>query len=86
MRYVNTFLIIFETTKINLYTINTYISNINNNIKLNPTYEHTSIDFLDLTISREHKKLKVDIYRKPTTTDNNSFLFQSSHRTENGSI
>ena len=63
---------LLDTTKINLHTINTYISNTHNNIKLNPTYEeHSSIDFLDLTISREHKKLKVDIYRKPTTTDNN---------------
>jgi len=71
-RYVDDILIIFDTTKINLHTINTYISKIHNNIKLNPTYEeHSSIDFLDLTISREHKKLKVDIYRKPTTTDNN---------------
>jgi hypothetical protein len=57
MRYVDDILIIFDTTKINLHTINTYISNLHNNIKLNPTYEeHSSIDFLDLTISREHKK------------------------------
>jgi len=63
-------LIIFDTIKINLHTINPYISNEHNNIKLNPTYEeHSSIDFLDLKISREHKKRKVDIYRKPTTTD-----------------
>jgi len=50
-------LIIFDMTKINLHTINTYISNIHSNIKLNTTYEeHNSIDFLDLTISRQHKK------------------------------
>jgi len=70
MRYVDDILIISDTTKINLHTINTYISNIHNNIKLNPTYEeHSSIDFLDLIISREHKELKVDIYRKAATTD-----------------
>ena len=46
------------------------VSNIHNNIKLNPTYEeHSSIDFLDLTILRKRTKLKVDIYRKLTTTD-----------------
>jgi hypothetical protein len=46
------------------------VSNIHNNIKLSPTYEeHSSIDFLDLTILRKRTKLKVDIYRKPTTTD-----------------
>jgi len=37
VRYVDDILVIFDTTKINLKTINTYISNINNNIKLNPT-------------------------------------------------
>jgi hypothetical protein len=57
MRYVDDILIIFDTTKINLHTINTYISNIHNNIKVSPTYEkHSSIDFLDLTLSRKHKK------------------------------
>jgi hypothetical protein len=57
VRYVDDILIMFDTTKINLHTINTYISNIHNNIKLNLTYEeHSSIDFLDLTISCEHKK------------------------------
>jgi len=51
MRYVDDIFIIFDTTNINLRTINTYISNIHNNIKLNPTYEkHSSIDFIDLTI------------------------------------
>jgi hypothetical protein len=82
MRYVDDILIISDTTKINLHTINTYISNIYNNIKLNPTYEeHSSIDFLDLIISREHNKLKVDIYRKPTTTDT-TINFFSNHPIE----
>jgi hypothetical protein len=57
-RYVDDILIIFDTTKINSHTVNTYISNIDSNIKLNTTYEeHNSIDFLDLTISRQHKIL-----------------------------
>jgi len=82
VRYTDDILIIFDTTKVNLHTINTYISNIYNNIKLNPTYEeHSSIDFLDLTISHKHKKLKVDIYRKPTTTDTAINLF-SNHPIE----
>jgi hypothetical protein len=69
-RYVDNILIIFDTTEISLHTVNTYISNIHNNKKLNTTYEeHNSIDFLDLTISCQHKKLEIDIYRKPTTTD-----------------
>jgi len=53
-----------------LHTINTYINKIQNNTKLNPTYEeHNSIAFLDLTVTRRHTRLEVDIYRKLTTTD-----------------
>jgi len=72
VRYVVDILrvVIFDTTKINLHTINTYINKMHSNIKLNPTYEeHSSRAFLDLTLTRKHTKLEVDIYRKPTTTD-----------------
>jgi len=80
-RYVD-ILIMFDTTKINLHTVNTYISNIHSNVKLNTTYEeHNSIDFLDLTISRQHKKLEIDIYRKPTATDT-TINFLSNHPIE----
>jgi hypothetical protein len=52
------------------HTINTYVHNIYSNIKLNPTHEqHGSIDFLDLIVTRKHKQLEVDIYRKPSYTD-----------------
>jgi len=72
----------YDTTKINLHTINTYINKIHNNIKLNPTYEeHNSIAFLDLTITRSHTKLEVDMYRKPTTTDT-TINFLSNHPIE----
>jgi hypothetical protein len=81
-RYVDDILIIIDTTKINFHTINTYMSSMHNNIKVNPTYEeHSSIDFLDLSISREHKKPKVDIYRKPTTT-HATINFFSNHPVE----
>jgi hypothetical protein len=51
--------IIFDMTKINSHTISAYINNIHNNIKLNNTYEeHDSIDYLDLTMIRKHKKLE----------------------------
>jgi len=72
----------FDKTKINLHTVNTYISSIHSNIKLNATYEEqNSIDFLDLTISCQHKKLEIDIYRKPTTTDT-TINFLSNHPIE----
>jgi hypothetical protein len=81
-RYVDNILITFDTTKINSHTINTYINNTHNNIKLNPTNEeHSSIDFLDLTVLCKHKQLYVDIYRKPTTTDT-TINFLSNHPIE----
>ena len=81
-RYVDDILVIYDTTKINLHTINTYINKINNNINLSPTHEeHNSTAFLDLTITRRHPKLEVDIYRKPTTTDTTS-NFLSNHPIE----
>jgi hypothetical protein len=53
---------------------------LHSNIKLNPTYEkHGSIDFLDLTITR--KRLEVDTYRKPTSTDT-TINFHSNHPIE----
>jgi hypothetical protein len=70
VQYVDDILVIFDETKIHSHTISMYISNIHRNIKLNPAYEeHSSIDFLDLTILCKHTKLETDIYRKPTTTD-----------------
>ena len=75
-------MIIFVKTKIDAHTINAYINNIHNRLKLNPTYEeHDSIDYLDLTILRKRNKLDVDIYRKPTTTDT-TINFMSKHPIE----
>jgi len=82
VRHVEDILVIYDTTKINLRTINTYINKIHSNIKLNPTYEeHNSIAFLDLTIKRRNTKLEVDIYRKPTTRDT-VIKFLSNHPIE----
>jgi len=82
VRYVDGILVIYDTTKINLHTINTYTNKIHNNIKLNPTYEeHNSIALLDLTITCRHTKLEVDIYRKQTTKDT-TINFLSNHSIE----
>jgi len=75
-------LVIYNATKTNPHYITTYINKIHNNIKLNFTYEtHNSIDILGLTISCKQAKLKIDIYRKPTTTDT-TINFLSNHPTE----
>jgi hypothetical protein len=58
-KYVDDILIIYDTTRIDPHTINTYANNIHSNIKLNPTYEQLgSIDFLDLTITSKRKTLR----------------------------
>jgi len=41
VRYVDDILVIYDTTKINLHTINTYVNKIHNNIKLNPHKKNT---------------------------------------------
>jgi uncharacterized protein with NAD-binding domain and iron-sulfur cluster len=79
---VDDILIIYDMTRTSSHTINTYINNIHSNIRLNPTYEkHGSIDFLDLTITRKHKWLEVDLYRKTNSTDT-TINFHSNHPIE----
>jgi len=64
-RYVDDILIIYDSTQINKKDIDTYINSIHKNIKLNITHEEQhSINFPDLTITRNHNKLEIDLYRK----------------------
>ena len=70
IRYVDDILIIYDRTT-------TEIDNVLESFnKLMPTMKFTMekeknnrINFLDITIVKEHNKLTFDIYRKPTTTD-----------------
>jgi hypothetical protein len=81
-RYIHDILIIYATTRTDPHAINTYANNINSNIKLSPTYEQEgSIDFLGLTITRKHKNLQVNKYRKPTSTGT-TINFLSNHPIE----
>jgi len=69
-RHVDDILILYDITKIHLHIINTYTNQIHNNLKLNPTHEtRSSINFLDLKITRKQTNLEIDIYRKPATND-----------------
>ena len=61
-RYEDDILIIYDTTKIQPHINNTQINQIHDNIKLNPTHEtNKSINFLDLTITRQQTNLEIDI-------------------------
>ena len=60
----------------------TNINGIHSNLKLKITHEQQgSINFLDLTITRNQNKLEIDIYRKPTATDT-IINFLSNHPIE----
>lgn len=62
--------------------MNTYVSQIHDNIKLNPTYEtHKIINFLDLIITHKQTNFEIDTYRKPYTTDT-PINFYSNHLIE----
>jgi hypothetical protein len=79
VQYVDDILITFDKTKISPPNINMHINKVHSNIKLNSTYEeHSSINFLDLIIRHQYKKLEIDIYRKRTTTDT-TINFFSNH-------
>jgi hypothetical protein len=81
-RYVDDILVIYDSTRLSPQDIHTYINGIHQNIKLKATPEENSaIDFLDLTITRIHNRLQIDIHRKPTATDT-TINFQSNHPTE----
>jgi len=71
-----------RSAKINTQDTDTYINSIHSNTKLNITHkEQRSINFLDLTITRNQNKLEIDIYGKPTTTDT-TINFLSNHPIE----
>jgi len=61
---------------------NIYANKIHPNLKFTPTHEEdNTINFLDLQLTRRHKKLEINIYRKPTTTDT-TINYMSNHPTE----
>ena len=69
-RYIYDILIIYDTTHINLDTINHYTNTIKNNFELCPTPEQNNkFSFLYLEFTRNTPHLEIDIFRKPTTTD-----------------
>jgi len=73
-RYVDDVLIIYNAKRIHPDSINSHISQIHNNIKLNLAYENNNcINFLDLFIIRKQTSLEIDTFSKPTSTDDTTF-------------
>ena len=68
-QYIDDIQIIYDT-RTRPHAINSYINQIHDNIKRNPTYESNMyINFIDLTVTRKQTNLGIDTFRKPSTTD-----------------
>jgi len=81
-RYVDDIFIIYDLHKTNGNQITNNLNKIHHNLTFKPTYElNKTINFLDLTISRNDYKLNINIFRKPTTTDG-TIHFTSNHPME----
>jgi len=81
-RYVDDILIIYNTEHTSPEHICEQANRIHPNLKFTPTHEEdNTISFLDLQLTRQHKKLDINIYRKPTTTDT-TINYLSNHPTE----
>jgi hypothetical protein len=69
-RYVDDILIIYNEQHTNIHDTLEEFNNIHPNIKFTMEQESLNrINYLDLTITKEHNKLTFNIYQKPTTTD-----------------
>ena len=78
-RYVDNILIIYDQNQINKDDIQNYINKIHPDLKFKATDEiDSTINFLDLLITRRQNKLDINIYRKTTTTDT-TIHYKSNH-------
>lgn len=77
-RYVDDTIILFNGNARQLNILNNFLNSIHRNIKFTLEVEdNNSINFLDLNIMKKDNRLKFNIYRKPTMTDQT--IHASSH-------
>jgi hypothetical protein len=78
-RYVDDICIIYDQTKTNSDKITNMFNKINDHLELKATTEeNNNIQFLDLSITRNHNNMAIAIYRKPTHIDI-TINFTSNH-------
>lgn len=71
-RYVDDIFIIYDSNNISINEIQQQTKRIHKNLEFKLTTENNSnIEYLDLLITRLHRKIDIYIFRKPTTTDIN---------------
>jgi hypothetical protein len=83
-RYVDDILIVYDKNKTHNDTMITEFNTLHPTINFTvENEENKKLNFLDLTIHREHNKLDYTIYRKLTSTDihiHNSFCHPNEHK------
>jgi allophanate hydrolase subunit 1 len=80
--HVDDILIVYDHNKIKKEEIQNYLNNIHPELKFTGTEEtNNTINYLDLTITRNQTKLDINIYREPTTTDT-TIHYKSNHPTQ----
>jgi len=78
-RYVDDIIIIFNHNKTNEIAITSIMNNINEQLKFKATVEvNKSINYWDLTISRNINKIEISVYRKLTNA-NITIQYASNH-------
>jgi len=69
-RYVDDILLIYDSTQTNIQTILENFKSIYPNLTFTGETEHENVlSFLDITIHKTPRNIKISIYRKPTFTD-----------------
>jgi hypothetical protein len=78
-RYVDDIIIIFDHSKTDETEITSNMNNISKHLEFKATTEvNKSINYLDLTITRNTNKIKLGVYRKPTNA-NITIHYTSNH-------
>lgn len=81
-RYIDDILLVFDSHKTTADEIQNYMNRIHQHVKFKPTLEEDkSINFLDLTLTRNTNTITANIYRKPRTTDT-TIRYTSNHPIE----
>jgi hypothetical protein len=85
-RYMDDILIVYNKNNTNINSTPNECNTIHPKIKFTmETQKHNTLNYLDLTITNNHNKLTLGIYRKPTNTDliiHNDFCHRYKHKSQ----
>ncbi|PIK43103.1 hypothetical protein BSL78_20028 [Apostichopus japonicus] len=73
-RYIDDIFFIWTSDEDSLLTFINHINFFHSTIKFTSDYSHQQVNFLDVTVRKEHGSLSADLYTKPTDTPSISIL------------